>query len=453
VLVVEDEDYVRASLEALLRARGFDVDTADSETACFRSLDRLPVDAVLTDLRLRERDGTDVVRRVRAAYPDLPVLVLTGHGTIQSAVACIKAGAADYILKPADPDALEMALERAIVARSLRREVERLRREGDGQGAASTPVGQSDAWLRVVENARAAAATDSPVLLLGESGTGKELLARLVHRASARADQAYVSVNCAAVPLDMWESEFFGHRRGSFTGAAGDREGRFRMAHGGTLFMDEVGSMPMAAQAKILRVLQDGEFYRLGDERPTRVDVRVVAATNADLDAEVAAGRFRSDLFYRLDVARITVPPLRDRPEDIPLLAAHFVSEIAGRLGRTVPDIDGGVVRDLIAYSWPGNVRELRNVLERAMIFTAGDRLATLDLPPVEGIAAPGERRTEGDLNLRSRLAERERELICDALRRAGGSRKEASRLLGIDQRNLPYYLRKHGIDPDDPRG
>jgi DNA-binding NtrC family response regulator len=453
VLVVEDEDYVRTSLEEVLRARGFDVDLAESEADCFRALDRTPVDVVLTDLKLRERDGLDVVRRVRASYPDLPVLVLTGHGTIQSAVACIKAGASEYILKPADPAALELALDRALAARSLRREVERLRTEGEGGVSAAVPVGRTDAWLRVVENARAAGATESPVLLLGESGTGKELLARLVHRASPRAGQAYVSVNCAAVPVDMWESEFFGHRRGSFTGAAADREGRFRMAHGGTLFMDEVGSMPLPAQAKILRVLQDGEFYRLGDERPTRVDVRIVAATNADLDAEVAAGTFRNDLFYRLDVARIVVPPLRERRDDVPLLAAHFVSEIAARLGRPVPRIEGDVVRDLMAYPWPGNVRELRNVLERALIFTAGDVLSTLDLPPVEGHAAPAEGAAGHDLHLRTRLAERERELIVEALRRAGASRKEASRLLGIDQRNLPYYLRKHGIDPDAPDG
>jgi len=268
-----------------------------------------------------------------------------------------------------------------------------------------------------------------------------------------------VRVNCAAIPLEMWESEFFGHRRGSFTGASADREGRFRLAHRGTLFMDEVGTMPLAAQAKILRVLQDGEFDRLGDEQPTRVDVRIVAATNSDLPAEVAAGRFRQDLFYRLNVVRIDLPPLRDRPEDIPLLASRFVRQIAARLGHPAPEIGPDVLSDLTAYSWPGNVRELQNVIERALILNPGPTLAPLDVPaaaaaprPDGGSAAQGGA-TGDELTLRDALGRREREAVIEALRRSGGVRKEAARLLGIDQRNLGYYLRKHRIDPDQPGG
>ncbi len=451
VLVVEDEAYVRTSLGELLRARGYDVDLSATVDGAFESLGRSPVDVVLTDLKMPAADGLDLVRRMQGAYPDLPVVVLTGQGTIASAVACIKAGAIDYILKPADPDALEMALDRALRTRALRREVDYLRSEEDDPGGTTLPVGTSPAWIEVMKKVRSAAPSDATVLLLGESGTGKELVARLIHRLSRRARGPLVRVNCAAIPIEMWESEFFGHRKGSFTGAVADREGRFRLAHGGTLFMDEIGTMPLAAQPKILRALEDGEFDRLGDHQPTRVDVRIVAATNSDLKSDVAAGRFRQDLFYRLNVVRIDLPPLRDRPEDIPLLAHRFVRQIAARLGRPAPEIGGEVLADLVAYSWPGNVRELQNVLERALILNPGASLAPLDVPPAPGAdpASPGTAPSE--MNLRSALGRREREVVIEALRRAGGVRKEAARLLGIDQRNLGYYLRKHGVDPDRP--
>ena len=466
VLVVEDEAYVRASLRDLLRARGFDVDLAESVADAFGSLARSPVDVVLTDLRMPDSDGLDLVRRARESYPEIPVVVLTGQGTIPSAVACVKAGATDYILKPADPDTLEVALDRAIETRALRREVDYLRGgEEDDPEAAGVPVGVSSAWSEVMKKARAAAPSDATVLLLGESGTGKELVARMIHRLSRRARGPYVRVNCAAIPIEMWESEFFGHRKGSFTGAAADREGRFRLAHRGTLFMDEIGTMPLAAQAKILRVLQDGEFDRLGDEKPTRVDVRIVAATNCDLPAEVAAGRFRQDLFYRLNVVRVDLPPLRDRPDDLPLLAKRFARQIAARLGRPAAEIGPEVLAEMEAYPWPGNVRELQNVIERALILNPGPALGPLDLPGVQGPAGPepgappaafeltsGPTRrpqTGGELNLRTALGRREREVVLEALKRSGGLRKEAARLLGIDQRNLGYYLRKHRIDPD----
>src|SRR5438093_3783970 len=368
VLVVEDEAYVRASLGELLGARGFDVILAASATEAHDQLARAPVDLVLTDLKMPGADGLELVRRLHAASPNLPVLVLTGHGTIASAVECIKAGAADYILKPADPDALELALVRALERRALEREVSYLRRTGAEPVDAATPLGNSPAWLKALQNVRAAAPTGAAVLLLGESGTGKELLARMIHRLSPLSRGPYVRVNCAAVPLEMWESEYFGHRKGAFTGATSDRDGWFRLAHQGTLFMDEVGAMPLAAQAKILRALQDGEFHRVGDEQPTRVDVRVVAATNSNLEEEVKTGRFRQDLYYRLNVLRIDLPPLRNRREDIPLLASAFLLEIAAQLGRPVPILRAGAMAELAGYPWPGNVRELRNVLERTLI-------------------------------------------------------------------------------------
>ena len=453
ILVVEDEAYVRDSIAALLRARGFAVDPAGTVGEALDAIRRRPVDAVLADLRLGAESGLDLIRSVRAEGSKVPVVVLTGHGTVASAVECMKAGADNYLLKPVDPDALEVAIERALQSRALLNEVDYLRSGGDAlppvAGDPLVPIGRSAAWQEVLARARAAAASDATVLLLGESGTGKEMVARLIHRDSPRRDRAYVRVNCAAVPVDMWESEFFGHRRGAFTGAAGDRDGRFRLAHRGTLFMDEVGAMPLPAQAKILRVLQDGMFDRLGDEQPTTVDVRIIAATNSDLDAQAASGAFRQDLFYRLNVVRIDLPPLRRRPEDVPLLVDRFTREIAARLGRPVPRVAPETMADLQAYPWPGNVRELRNVVERALILNPGDALAPLDVPPSAppgGAVVPAEGE---ELNLRANLLGRERTIVLEAVRRSQGVRKEAARLLGIDQRNLGYYLRKHGIDPD----
>src|SRR5262245_1531635 len=312
VLVVEDEPYVRDSLGEMLRSRGFDVHLASTIEPAMERLKTAPVDLVLTDLNMPGGGGIELIRRIRGSGSEVPIVVLTGYGTVASAVECMHAGADDYILKPAHPDALEVALHKAIAARALQREVAYLREVAVSDvPEGEMPIGQSRPWLKIMETVRAAAPTDSTVLLLGESGTGKEVVARLVHRLSGRAKGPYVRVNCAATPLEMWESEFFGHRKGSYTGAAADREGRFKLAHGGTLFMDEIGTMPQPAQAKMLRVLQDVEFDRLGDEQSTRVDVRIVAATNSDLGAEVAGGRFRQDLYYRLNVLRIEIPPLR----------------------------------------------------------------------------------------------------------------------------------------------
>ena len=440
VLVVEDEAYVRDSLVAVLRAKGFEAEPAASAPEAVAIVAKVPVDLVLSDLRMPGADGLELLRRLQAVSPEIPVVILTGHGNVASAVECLKAGAADYVLKPADPEALEVTVQRALDARSLRREVRYLR---GAVAPAAEPVGESAAWRRVMGMVDAAAPTDATVLLLGESGTGKELLARRLHRLSARAAGPFVRVNCAAIPLELWESEFFGHRKGSFTGAGADRDGRFHLAHRGTLLLDEVGAMPAAGQAKLLRAIQDGEFDRLGDEQPTRVDVRIVASTNCDLEAEVKQGRFRADLFYRLNVVRIDVPPLRDRPDDIAPLARLAAAEVAARLGRPAPAISPETLARLRAYPWPGNVRELRSVIERALILDPAHALETLDLLPGP---APETAGPAGDLNLRQALGRLERDLLLEAQRRSGGVRKEAARLLGIDPRNLAYYLRKHGL-------
>jgi DNA-binding NtrC family response regulator len=448
VLVVEDEEYVRDSLVEILASRRFEATPASSVDEALAHLGRAPVDVVLSDLRMPGADGLELVRRMQTTSPEVPVVILTGHGNVASAVECLKAGASDYILKPAEPEALEVALDRALESRALRREVRYLRSTASAD--TDEALGESAAWKRVETMVASAAPTDSVVLFTGESGTGKELLARRMHALSDRSGGPFVKVNCAAVPLEMWESEFFGHRQGSFAGAAADREGRFRLADRGVLLLDEVAAMPAAGQAKLLRVIQDGEFERLGDDLPTRVDVRVMASTNSDLEVEVQEGRFRADLFYLINVVRIDAPPLRERRDDIPLLAGHFSEQVARRLGRPASELPPSTLERMAAYHWPGNVRELRNVVERAMILDPEHGLEHLDIAPSAGVAsAPVEGAPIGEreLNLREALGELEREILLEAHRRAGGVRKEAARLLGIDPRNLSYYMRKHHLD------
>ena len=424
ILLVEDEAYVRDSLTEVLEERGFRVSAEASGDAALRLLGRTRFDLILTDLRMAGMDGLELVRRVRSDGGDVPIVVLTGHGTVSSAVDCVRAGASDYLLKPADPDRLVASIGQAI---------------GDAAAGGETPVGRSPGWTRALAMADAAAPADSTVLLLGESGTGKEVLARRIHLGGPRRAAPFVRVNCAAVPLDMWESEFFGHRRGAFTGAASDRDGRFVVADGGTLFLDEIGATPLSVQPKLLRVLQDGVVERIGETRPRQVDVRIVAATNSDLEAEVEAGRFRADLFHRLDVIRIEVPPLRERPEDVAPLVEHFVAQIASKLSRPVPEISADVVAELSSRPWPGNVRELRNLVERSMVLGPADGFTL--------VSSSSEAPPSGSLKLRSALKRHERSIVREALRRSGGVRKTAAELLGIDQRNLGYYLKKHDLD------
>jgi DNA-binding NtrC family response regulator len=463
LLVVEDEAYVRDSLAALLTRRGFVVTTAASVEEVVAERRQEGIDLVVSDLKLPGESGLDLVRRLAGDGP--PVVVLTGHGTVTSAVECMRQGAADYLLKPVDPEELLLVVERALAARRLVREVRYLR--GDARERRGELVGSSSAWRRVVEMVRVAAPVDTSVLLIGESGTGKEEAARLLHRLSARAAGPFVSVNCAAIPMELFESEFFGHRRGAFTGATSDREGRFQVADGGTLFLDEVDSLPALGQAKILRVLEDGSFERVGESRPTTVDVRLVCASNADLFGEVAAGKFRSDLFYRINVMTIRTPPLRERREDVRPLAEAFLAELATRFGRPARAFAPETLAAFEEYDWPGNVRELRNVVERAVLLERGELVgpqgllfprpasaasaASAGAPNARlpaAMAATPEGEEDGDLHLRTQLVRTERRLLAEALARAGGVKRQAARLLGIDERNLGYFLRKHGLGP-----
>lgn len=444
VLVVDDEAYVRDSLAAVLERRGFAVRTADSGARVLDANLLEGTDVVVSDLRMPGGDGLELLRRIREGEPRLPVIVLTGHGSVLSAVECMRAGAYDYLVKPADPEELVLVLQRALRDSGLRRELEYLRSRPERAPRRTAPVGVSRAWREVVSLAETAAPSDTSVLLLGESGTGKEELAHLVHRLGARADGPFVRVNCAAIPVELFESEFFGHRRGAFTGATDDRVGRFKVAHRGTLFLDEINSLPPIAQAKILRVLQDGRFERVGDSHSTGVDVRVVCASNLDLTAEMEAGRFRRDLFYRINVMTITIPPLRERRDDVPVLAVAFLEELAARLGKRITSITGDAMERLVAYDWPGNVRELRNVVERGVVLERGDALGVDSLPAELRSAKPAAR--PDGLNLRAALRAEERRVLSEALDRANDVRREAARLLGVDERNLAYYLKKHGL-------
>ncbi|MDX1382767.1 MAG: sigma-54 dependent transcriptional regulator [Thermoanaerobaculia bacterium] len=447
ILLVDDEDYVRESLGELLTRRGYEVRQARSAEEVLSSSVLEGLDLVVTDLRMPGMSGEDLVGALVERAADLPVVVLTAHGTVPSAVECLRAGAADYLLKPVDGEELEIAVERALEEASRARELRYLRSRSSSEQ--KPLIGDSPAWRKVLATLAQVAPSDSPVLLVGESGTGKEELARRLHFESPRSGRAFVAVNCAAIPAELFESELFGHRRGAFTGAVADREGRFRVAHQGTLFLDEINSLATTAQAKLLRVLQDGAFERVGDSRPTRVDVRLVCAANVDLEQEVEAGRFRADLLYRINVITLHLPPLRERPGDVARLAESFVEELAGRLGRVAPSISPGALLALEERAWPGNVRELRNVIERALLLCEGDVISAADLPFVDrddGSVAEGGGPSAADLNLRDKLRETERATLVAALARAGGVRREAARLLGVDERNLAYHLRKHDL-------
>lgn len=452
VLVVDDEAYVRESLVTVLERRGFDTRSAQSAEEALAKLEGL--DVAIVDLRLPGASGDELLQRLQEQNASLPVIMLTGHGTVSSAVACMQTGAFDYLLKPADPNELVLVLERALAESQTQRELRYLR--GESSPGPTGPLGQSDSWLDVMRLAHTVAPTDTTVLLQGESGTGKEELAKEIHRRSRRAKGAFVAVNCAAVPESLFESEFFGHRRGAFSGADRDRDGRFRVAHRGTLFLDEIDALSLQSQAKVLRVIQDGTFERVGDSSPTQVDVRLMCATNQDLSKAVADGEFREDLFYRIHVMPITLPPLRDRPGDVELLTRAFLAELAPRIGKRIEDLAPEVLDLLGRHRWPGNVRELKNVVERGVLLEQSQRLTPESLP-LELLRDDDRSEHQAtdlslgeDLHLRRNLARIERQLLREALRRSKGVRGQAAELLGVDPRNLAYHLKKYDLQDED---
>jgi len=457
VLIIDDHDSVREGMAISLQKAGHEVVAFRAPLEAVAAYEKAPAELVVTDLKMDGLDGLEVVKRLRAVDPNAVVLMVTAFGTIETAVEAIRRGAFDFITKPFTPDVLRAKVEQGLLLSRTRAQVERLSAhkdalEGDAARAAGALVGESEPLRKLLALVTRAAGTEATLHISGESGTGKELVARRVHQHSARKDGPFVVVHCASLAESLLESELFGHERGAFTGAVKRKLGRFELAHGGTLFLDEIGEISPSIQTKLLRVLQERELQRVGGEQTIQVDVRLVSATNRDLKAEVAAGRFREDLFYRLHVVPLALPPLRERSEDIPLLARHFVAKSGPRLNRQVRGLTEAAERALTRYAWPGNVRELENAIEQSLVFAEGDALDVEDLPAfLQDAKAPpsGALPTlRGDRPLPELLDGIERQLIEEAYARAKGVKTETARLLGIKTSALYYKLEKYGLLP-----
>jgi DNA-binding NtrC family response regulator len=456
ILIVEDKDSLRTMLRHALERQGHAVLEARDQPEAVRMLQQSPA-VVLSDLRLPEGDGFGVLRASKEFDADTPVIVMTAYGSIEDAVAAMKEGALDFLAKPVDPDHLALLVARALEQRRMVTENLLLKEELAVRRGAPQLVGEDLSLRKVFASLQKAAATDTTVLLEGESGTGKELFARSLHALSQRADAPFVAINCAAIPETLLETELFGHEKGAFTGAVARKPGKFEMAHHGTLFLDEIGDLPLALQAKILRALEEKRFERVGGTATVQVDVRLVAATNRGLRAAVAARRFREDLFFRLSVFPITVPPLRDRPGDIPLLARFFIERFCRDMKKKPLTLSPAALEQLVSYRWPGNVRELQNCIERAVILTEGDavqpRHLNLTFVAAEPEQEPANPLAELDLSgslmeaSKRALAIVERMKIEQALKEADGSKGRAAELLQVPYKLFLSKLKEHRIE------
>jgi DNA-binding NtrC family response regulator len=456
IMVVDDERAMCEMLAATLGKRGFEVDWSTAAEDAFERLAAAPYSTVLTDINMPGTSGIELCTRIAAAWPDLPVIVLTSFGTFETAVAAIRAGAYDFITKPVEIEALVLALERAIQFRELRQEVRRLRlavRDAQQFGAI---IGDSPAMKRLYDLLERVAEADASVLVTGESGTGKELVAQALHRQGKRQQGPFVAVNCAAMPESLLESELFGHARGAFTDAKAARTGLFVRADGGTLFLDEIGAMPLGLQPKLLRALQQRTVRPVGADTEVPFDVRLVAATNADLEAAVEAGQFREDLFFRIAVIPVEVPPLRRRGNDVLLLAQRFVEEFAGSANKRVTGLTSPAAERMLAYNWPGNVRELRNCIERAVALTRFEQITAEDLPEkVRQSERSAPLLASTDASELVPLEEVERRYILRVLEAAAGNKASAARILGLDRKTLYRKLERWespgtGAPPED---
>lgn len=460
ILIVDDDQAHRTMLRTMLRGWQYSAEEADDGSVAVSKVQERAYDAILMDIRMARMSGIEALRHIMAHNPAIPVLIMTAYSSVNTAVEALKIGAYDYLTKPLDFDELKLTLERALDHTRLASENRELRSSLSAGQAASRIIGRSEAVRRLTELVATVAPSDATVLITGESGTGKELVARAIHEGSSRRDRPLVTVNCAALTESLLESELFGHEKGAFTGADKKRDGRFVQADGGTLFLDELGEMSLALQAKLLRALQQGEIQRVGSDNPLRVDVRVIAATNRNLTAEVTAGRFREDLFYRLNVIGIAVPALRERRDDIPLLAGHFLTRYAERNRKMLKGFTPQAMNCLVNYDWPGNVRELENAVERAVIMSMGEYVTGRELPP-DIAAADGETditaampdtdtplpETVHDPYAGLSLENLERRAIEATLRECADNKSEAARRLGITRATLHNKLKKYGME------
>ncbi len=446
ILITEDDTVQRDILVDILETSGYEVRACGSGEDALAALKTESFDLLLTDLRMPELDGLELLRRARRIRPDVEVVMMTAYSTVQTAVTAMKEGAADYLAKPFDKDELLMVVDRAVEHGSLRRENQQLRELVSDSVSLGNIIGESPPMQRVFDIVRRSLPLTTTVLIQGESGTGKEMVARHIHFNGPRRAKPFVVVNCAAIPDTLVESEMFGHEKGAFTGAESARPGKFEAADGGTIFLDEIGDMRHESQAKLLRVLQDGVVERVGATQGRQVDVRVIAATNRPLRELVADGGFREDLYYRLDVLSVVLPPLRERIEDLPLLVQHFRDKLASRIGKPAPAFSPPVLDAMRRYRWPGNVRELENTLEQILILCDRDTVALDDLPDKLQERSP----EPGAFQLPAGgivLDEVEQDLIRQAMDRSGGRIKEAAELLGLTYKTLQYRLKKHAIE------
>ena len=450
ILVVDDEPAQLELLSGFLNKQGFETVLADSGSKALEIFRLEPIDLVITDQKMPDMSGLDLLKAIRLINPEAAVVVITAYGTVDTAVAAIKSGAADYLTKPVNLDELLYRIEQVFDRRRLLTENRELREALQSHHRIDGIIGEGGRMLEVFSLVRRVAPSEATVLIRGESGTGKELIAKAIHYGSPRASCAMIRVNCAALPETLLESELFGHEKGAFTGALAARKGRFELADGGTLFLDEIGDLPLPLQAKLLRVLQEREFERIGSGRPIRVNVRILAATHRDLESLLKAGQFREDLYYRLNVVTITLPALRERREDVPLLMDHFLRLFAEKNQKTIRGFTQEAREILLRYDYPGNVRELENIIERAVVLTRDDVIGKADLP-LSTQELEGE---EGEqANLPAALEAIERKMITEALARTDGVQTRAAELLGISERALRYKLHKYGLYDDRDAG
>jgi two-component system response regulator AtoC len=453
VLVVDDDRSLRSSLLLNLEAAGYLVQASATGAEALDLIGHRSFDIVLCDLKLPDMDGLSLTKRSKELAPETVVILMTGYGSFDLAIEALKAGAYDYLSKPFDIEELLLTLRKIEERENLKAQVSELRSEITQQYSFANFISQSPEMKRIFDTVKRLANFNTTILITGESGTGKELLARAIHHNSPRRGKPFVAINCGAIPANLVESELFGHRRGSFTDAIRDKKGLFEEATGGTIFLDEVGELPLHLQVKLLRVLQEQQIRRVGDEQTINVDVRVVAATLRDLESDVKTGRFRDDLFYRLNVVSIRIPALRDRPEDIPILVEHFLSKLGRKLGLGIREVENDALRYLMRYHWRGNVRELENCIERAMVLADGSVIDCGALPEhVKG--NPGDSAMSGakvtaepeSLSIKERTRSLEVELIQKALQKTSGNRTHAAKILEISHRALLYKLKEYGL-------